>query len=330
VQFRLRTMFLLFVVLWSAMAAFGLWGAAVFAAQTLAAVCLSHFGHVFWRWMFWLLLLAVAIVLMLPAPIDRNRVRRHICKGHLQRIGQALLQYKAEYHRLPPACTVDKNGRMMHSWRVLILPYLGYKDLYEQYEFNEPWDGPKNKKLMVSCPCVYFCPYDKYAYVSRGVFTSYAAIIGSGTVWSDEEINRADEKAANTILLVEVAGQNVAWTEPRDAILASSRPASSSAATISIHHVLDPEYFHRVPTAGANVLLANGSVRLLTKDMLTPDAIPDLFKVGGFREEYLATKNGRRFDWANCIALAVWLGSTGLLMLTAVRSRRKGKVECGE
>ena len=35
----------------------------------------------------------------------------------------------------------------MHSWRVLILPYFCMGDIYNQYNFNEPWNGPKNRLL---------------------------------------------------------------------------------------------------------------------------------------------------------------------------------------
>ena len=36
----------------------------------------------------------------------------------------------------------------MHSWRVLLLPYLDRSDLYKAYDFTEPWDGPNNRKLL--------------------------------------------------------------------------------------------------------------------------------------------------------------------------------------
>ena len=38
------------------------------------------------------------------------------------------------------------------SWRVLLLPYLEEKTLYEQFHLDEPWDSPNNKKLIERMP----------------------------------------------------------------------------------------------------------------------------------------------------------------------------------
>lgn len=46
----------------------------------------------------------------------------------------------------------------MHSWRVLILPYIGEDALYNTYKFDEPWDGPNNIKLLNQIPRLYACP----------------------------------------------------------------------------------------------------------------------------------------------------------------------------
>ena len=54
----------------------------------------------------------------------------------------------SEYGVLPPAYVADASGRPMHSWRVLILPFLDQQSLYNQYDFREPWDGPHNIKLL--------------------------------------------------------------------------------------------------------------------------------------------------------------------------------------
>ena len=63
----------------------------------------------------------------------------------------------------------------MHSWRVLILPYLDRPDLYAEYRFDEPWDGPNNIKLLQTMPKTYELPGDKTAppgYTYYQVFVS--------------------------------------------------------------------------------------------------------------------------------------------------------------
>ena len=44
--------------------------------------------------------------------------------SNLKQIGLALLNYEQTNGRLPPAAVADKQGKAMHSWRTLILPYL--------------------------------------------------------------------------------------------------------------------------------------------------------------------------------------------------------------
>src|SRR4051812_10595310 len=77
------------------------------------------------------------------------------CLGHLKEIGIALHNYHADYGVFPPAYVADASGRPLHSWRVLILPYLEQKPLYNRYNFSEPWDGPNNRRLASQMPGVY-------------------------------------------------------------------------------------------------------------------------------------------------------------------------------
>jgi hypothetical protein len=67
----------------------------------------------------------VLICLLLPAVRSaRGPARRAQCGNNLKQIALALLTYETVYHALPPAYTVDADGKPLHSWRTLILPYL--------------------------------------------------------------------------------------------------------------------------------------------------------------------------------------------------------------
>ena len=78
---------------------------------------------------------------------------------------------------MPPAVLVGPDGKPWHSWRVLLLPSLGYRDLFDQYDFSQPWDSAKNLRLLDKMPAVYHDPIygDK-----PGRFTHYAALVGGG------------------------------------------------------------------------------------------------------------------------------------------------------
>ena len=48
----------------------------------------------------------------------------HECRDHLHAIGSANARYVKVHGHYPPAYVTDEHGTPMHSWRVLILPYL--------------------------------------------------------------------------------------------------------------------------------------------------------------------------------------------------------------
>src|SRR5262249_58412844 len=80
----------------------------------------------------------------------------------------------------PPAVIAGPDGKPWHSWRVLLLPYLGEGNLYNRYHFDEPWDGPNNRQLLDSMPGVFRDPIHGD---DRGHFTDYAALVGEATAF---------------------------------------------------------------------------------------------------------------------------------------------------
>ena len=66
--------------------------------------------------------------------------------------------YESAYGKLPPAAIVDRKGKKLLSWRVMILPYIEQDNLYRQFKLDEPWDSEHNKKLIPLMPKVYADP----------------------------------------------------------------------------------------------------------------------------------------------------------------------------
>jgi hypothetical protein len=103
----------------------------------------------------------------------------------------------------------------MHSWRVLVLPYLGRRDLCDQYDFDQPWDSPKNNKLSEQRPEEYVCPshWETSA-------TNYVAVVGPETAWpgsASVRLQQIRDGVDATILVAEVAGENgIHWMDPSD------------------------------------------------------------------------------------------------------------------
>lgn len=174
---------------------------------------------------------AVVILIIVVVPIAwnlllsqiqhiRDQSRKPQCKTHLKQLGLAFHNYHDEYGCFPPAYVADAEGRPMHSWRVLLLPFLDRKPLYDEYCFDEPWDGPNNRKLADRMVGVYSCPQANAQEGSpESLFTSYVAVVGPETAFpgtASTSVSDMKDGTANTLLLVEVTNSGIHWMEPRD------------------------------------------------------------------------------------------------------------------
>jgi len=182
--------------------------------------------------------------------------RRTQCKNNLKQLALALHNYHDEYGCFPPAYVADKHGRPMHSWRVLLLPFLEFKPVYERYRFDEPWDGPHNRELASLQMNLFRCPADE----GPGANTSYLVVVGPKTVFPGTKtvkISEINGGTSNTILLVEVVNSGIKWTEPRDLsdVEAIRGINPKSGFGISSHH-----------EGGAQITFVDGSVRFFLDD----------------------------------------------------------------
>ncbi|EAQ77572.1 DUF1559 family PulG-like putative transporter [Blastopirellula marina] len=159
------------------------------------------------------------LMLLLLPEVDQARAtaRRINSVGHLKQIGIALHNYHETYGSLPPAYISDEDGQPMHSWRVLILPFLERSDLYNQYDFSEPWDGPHNIGLIHKRPLTYENPQ---IIDEDSTTTTYQAIAGPGTCFDPMvqkmTLHGITDGTANTAMVVENFGEPVVWTQPDD------------------------------------------------------------------------------------------------------------------
>jgi len=225
------------------------------------------------------LLFAFLFAIFLPYA-DVGAERRE-CASQMRMLGLALGNYHAVRDQFPPAYVPDDKGRRMHSWRVWILPYLDEKVIYDQYDFDEPWNGPGNGQLTREAPWPYRCPMQEVREDASPGMTSYLAVVGPRTAWSGAKSAKLDDfsdGASNTILLAEVCNSGVNWLEPRDLHVVQMAPGVNANAGqgISGQHVLD----------GANVLFADGSVRFLST-AISAEAIDAMITIDG----------GESIDW---------------------------------
>ncbi len=324
-QYRLSTLLLAFVVVWSSLAVCGAtWG--IPAAVVLLAIAALYRSPEARKHSLSLLLamrkrVPVLVVmlcglclvgLLLPATSAvREAPRRRICVNNLKQIGLALHNYHAVYGCFPPAYLVDKRGNAMHSWRTLILPYTENVALYRAYKFAEPWNGPNNGKLTaLVLPC-FCCPSDPSAQ-GRPV-TSYVAVTGPGTMWG----NRL-QSGRTTVMVMDIANSGINWMEPRDLTLdeACHAIACGTGPGVSGHAEASDTFFFHDEIAGSYILFSDASVAFVpaglpsetSKSILTGDK-----KVEDARKGFQPVRR-RRIHWANCTALAVLVISYAVLL----------------
>lgn len=164
--------------------------------------------------------------------------------------------YQDRYGTFPPAYVADENGRPLHSWRVLLLPFIDEVALYDRYDFSEPWDGPNNRQLVSQMPNSYVFPGESPGH--SGV-TNYLAVVDPETVWPGSVgknfYDIAD--ASNTIMIVENRGSKICWMEPRDLELAG----------MSFDLSADPPNGLSSKFKRIGVAMADGRLRGLTREI---------------------------------------------------------------
>lgn len=133
---------------------------------------------------------------------------------NLKRVAAALQQYQNEKGIFPAPAITSADGRPLLSWRVELLPYLGYGGLAAAFHRDEPWDSPHNQSLLAQIPSVYQSPerLDQRTNLLVPVGTSSAFYGNQG-----RSPRRWEDGLSNIILLLEVDNeQAVPWTAPQD------------------------------------------------------------------------------------------------------------------
>jgi prepilin-type processing-associated H-X9-DG protein len=190
--------------------------------------------------------------------------------NNMKQIALAMHCYHDAYKSFPPAYVADESGRPMHSWRVLILPFLEQQPLFEQYNFDEPWDSPANRALEDLMPEAYRCPSNVSSNLCE---TDYAMIVGPGTLFDGTEptqISDILDGTSNTLLCVEATGSGIHWMEPRDLDFEQFSFQINGAAGFGIGSS---------HPGGANAAMCDGSVHFLG-ETLDPSTLKRLITIG--------------------------------------------------
>jgi hypothetical protein len=212
---------------------------------------------------FWVAVLFVLAALFLPQMRrggGRQSAYRSACFNNLSKIGQAIKAYHDEHQVYPPAYTVDANGNPLHSWRTLILPYLGEEALYKTIDLTKPWKDPVNAQALQTQVNTYQCaaadlPLNHTGYLA--IVTPQSCLRPGKSATKQEQTDDPDK----TALVVEVPHEkSVPWMSPNDA-----------DETLFVDQMRDTKQTANWPHMGtSNVLFVAGNTQAI--DVETPAA----------------------------------------------------------
>jgi beta-lactamase regulating signal transducer with metallopeptidase domain len=199
----------------------------------------------------------------------RGAAQKAQSANNLKQIAIAMHNWHDTYKTLPPPVIYGKDGKgkVPHSWRVELLPYLDQAELYNAYQFDEPWDSEANKKVLAKMPAVFRHPTDNKDSTSAayyvltpaklldtkvlpgggieaplgGLPTAFSRKIGVGFM-------EIIDGTSNTLMVVE-AKRDIPWTMPDDILFDPEK---------------DPPAMGGYFKDGFHAGLCDGSVRFLT------------------------------------------------------------------
>ena len=198
--------------------------------------------------------------------VARESAVRAQSLNNLRQIAIAMHAHHDTYGTLPPAAVVNKTGKPLLSWRVLVLPFVAEQVLYQQFRLDEAWDSEHNKKLIAKMPRVYTIPGDTIAKPGE---TRYRVFVGNGAGFDyirGAKFAEFTDGLSNTLMVV-TAAEAVTWTKPDELAFDPEKDMSK---------LLGP-----VPDKRFLAAFFDGSVRTFSKPPATKTLNAMITRAGG-------------------------------------------------
>lgn len=223
----------------------------------------------------------------------------HAASNRLKNVALALELYHEDHGAYPPAVVRAEDGTPQHSWRVLLLPYMGGDEFYARYRFDEPWNGPHNRTLNGRDPSESFAASTD----SVHLMTDIVAVVGKGTMWPADgsRISHDDfsDGLAATITVVEIGNSDIPWMEPRDLSMrdVGRLDAQRAKNVVGANRWLPGRWFWQEPTPVVLAVTADGTGRVIPR-ILDVRTWQSLLTIDGGEQVPLPTLDPQRLPIA--------------------------------
>lgn len=182
-----------------------------------------------------------SLLLLGTATITGIRIWQPPSNEGLTPLANAARNYYLTYGEFPPAIIYDQHGAPMHSWRVLLVPFIEANTFYDAYDFTAPWNAPVNiglaKNTKSANPSKALAPADvgeiftgNRGKPSRNGFTTNFLLLSR--VRSERKVFRkapthdelllmsAIPSVPDEFIIIQLNRTATHWMEPRDLSLA--------------------------------------------------------------------------------------------------------------
>lgn len=198
-----------------------------------------------------------------------------LVESNMRKVAIGMLNHESVFGRLPiddNANYFDENGVPHLSWRVHILRWVGYPELYNKFNLDEPWDSANNLPLLDQMPDIFRSAGVPSSSTTTRLqtFNSNGAPFGFQTAGLDQagpRLSQFRDNEAHTILFAESgADAAVPWTKPQDFSFDVENPlaalgtvsggeinvAMADADILSLSASIDPQDFAALVTINGN------------------------------------------------------------------------------
>lgn len=145
-----------------------------------------------------------------------TNANKEVTADRMHNIVFAMQKYDEKTGHMPANST--KDGKPLLSWRIHLLPHLGFETLYQQFRLGEPWDSPHNLTLLPQMPACYQLPKHTKSlpegHTMYQVFATSGSFMESGKQHSLTVLKAAD--GLEHTMLLTLSKMPVPWTKPED------------------------------------------------------------------------------------------------------------------
>lgn len=140
---------------------------------------------------------------------------------NLRSVAAAMQKYQDEYGCFPPEGIELENADGLpdqFSWRVGILPFLGEQDLYDQFDFKQPWDSVANLEVAKKIPDVFAVQKSDESDEIDSIMTRFHVTGGELGLYKENRIPKlsdiSDKKIWTVVIIEGAPDSSVTWTKP--------------------------------------------------------------------------------------------------------------------